>query len=161
MTNELFTAVVERSSQRLFLLAMSFTHNHEDSEDICQNVFLKLWTCGVTFENDEHIDRWLTVVTANEAKNFLRRAKRILPMTKEEAAERYSFDRDGQLDLFAAVLSLPAKESAVIQMYYYEDMSVRDIAGALSLKESAVKARLARGRAHLKEVLGDDFNEEQ
>ena len=160
MTEELFTFTVERSSQRLYLLALSFTHNHHDSEDICQNVFLKLWKCPSSFESDEHIDKWLTIVTINEAKNFLRRASRIAPLEKEELLKQYSFESDEHLDLVSAVMSLSGKESSVIQMYYYEEMSVREIAEHLKIKESAVKARLARGRAHLKEMIGEDYYEE-
>ena len=160
MTDEYFTFTVERSSHRLYLLALSFTHNHHDSEDICQNVFLKLWKCEKPFENDEHVDKWLTVVTINESKNFLRRASRIAPLEKEELLKQYSFENDEHLDLVHAVMSLSEKESSVIQLYYYEEMTVREIADALGIKESAVKARLARGREHLKEMIGDDYNED-
>lgn len=159
MTKEMFTSVVERSNQRLFLLALSFTHNHEDSEDICQNVFIKLWKYEKEFESNEHLEKWLTVVTINEAKNALKRAKRILPLSGEAISGCYSFDRAEQRELFEAVMALSEKESSVIQLYYYEEMSVKEIADALGIGESAVKARLSRGREHLRNKIGDDFNE--
>ena len=72
MTRDEFTKAVEENSKRVFLIALSFTKNNQDAEDIMQNVFLELWNCKITFENGEHIAKWLTVVTSNESKNLLK-----------------------------------------------------------------------------------------
>ena len=72
MEKQIFENAVARNSRRLFLIALSFTKNHDDSEDIVQNVFMKLWNGKNDFENDEHINNWLTAVCVNESKNCLK-----------------------------------------------------------------------------------------
>lgn len=72
MTEENFIDCVKRNNQRLFLIALSFTQNHNDAEDILQNVFLKLWKYDKPFNNDMHLDKWLTAVCVNESKNYIK-----------------------------------------------------------------------------------------
>ncbi len=154
MTRDEFTKAVEENNKRVFLIALSFTKNNQDAEDIMQNVFLKLWNCKISFENDEHIAKWLTIVTSNESKNLLKyyQRKRTEPIT--EVGEEFYFDEAEDRDLFNAVMSLSPKIALVIHLFYYEDMSVRDIAKTLKISESVVKTRLCRGREKLKELLG-------
>ncbi|MCM1364569.1 MAG: sigma-70 family RNA polymerase sigma factor [Faecalibacterium sp.] len=159
MTEDEFIRAVKRNNQRLFLIALSFTQNKTDSEDIIQNVFLKLWN-QKEFESEEHIDKWLTRVTANESKNFIKSPFRKRRASLDEFEDTYTFDKDKNKDLFNAVMSLPTKLRTVVHMFYYEDMTVKDIAEVLRLKESAVKTRLHRARTQLKQMLGDDWNNE-
>ncbi len=161
MTKELFENAVERNSQRLYLICMSYLHNHHDSEDVEQNAFLKLWKSEKEFDTDEYMDKWLTVVCVNECKNHLKSQSKHISLPLDEVQGLYTFDSAGDLDLFKAVMALPQKESAVIHLFYYEDMKVEEIADVLKIKESAVKQRLKRGREHIKKQLGDDWNEEQ
>ena len=159
MTEEEFTYAVQRNNQRLFLIALSFTKNPTDSEDILQNVFLKLWK-QADFENDEHLDKWLTRVAVNESKNFIKSSflKKRAPL--DEAQDTYTFDSDSDRELFNSVMELPTKLRTVIHLFYYEDMPVREIAEVLKIGESAVKARLHRARTQLKQILGDEWNDE-
>ena len=59
-------------------------------------------------------------------------------------------------DVYYATLELPPKYRAVIHLFYYEEMSIKEIAEVLELKESNVRARLTRARQKLKEVLKED-----
>lgn len=160
MDNSEFERVFRRNSKRLYLIALSFTANQYDSEDILQDVFLKLYNAKTNFENDEHIDRWLTSVTVNKSKNLLKSAFRKRRADLEDYFASYSFECDENEDLFNAVMSLPKKLRTVIHLYYYEDMPISEIAETLSIKQSAVKTRLHRAREQLKNQLGDDWNDE-
>ena len=158
MTENDFLYAVKRNSQRLFLIALSFTKSTHDSEDIIQNVFLKLWKYTKAFKSEEHMDKWLTAVCVNESKNYIKLFfKNHLNIDDTEIISPKVFDTSQQRDLFNAVMELPKKERAVIHLFYYEDLSVKDIAGILKIKESAVKTRLSRARNKLKERLGDDW----
>lgn len=156
MTNECFIRAVKRNNQRLYAIALSFTKSHDDAEDILQNVFLKLWKYSGEFESNDHIDKWLTRVCVNESKNYIK-----LPFRKaatlDDAKDLYTFDKPGDYDVFSAVMSLPKKQRTIIHLFYYEDMSVIEIAKMLNIKESAVKTRLHRARKQLKEILGDEW----
>ncbi len=155
-----FERIFERNSKRLYLIAFSFTANQHDSEDILQDTFIKLFSSKNNFENDEHIDKWLTAVTVNECRNLLKSAFRKKRVALEDYSAVYSFNCEQSEDLFNAVMSLPVKLRTVIHLFYYDDMSVEDIAKALKIKQSAVKTRLHRARAQLKIQLGDDWNDE-
>lgn len=157
MTQENFIGCVKRNNQRLFLIALSFTQNHSDAEDILQNVFLKLWKYEKTFESDTHIDKWLTLVCVNESKNYIKSPFRKRNVSLGEINEAYTFKEDDSYDLFNAVMSLPKKERIVIHLFYYEDMTIKDISSVLKVKESSVKTRLHRARKKLKEILGDEW----
>lgn len=157
MTEENFIDCVKRNNQRLFLIALSFTQSHNDAEDILQNVFLKLWKYDKPFENESHMDKWLTAVCVNESKNHIKHPFRKRSVPFDDLKEAYTFEEDSSYDLFNAVMSLPAKERIVIHLFYYEDMSIKDIVAVLKIKESAVKTRLHRARKELKEILGDEW----
>lgn len=155
-----FERVFERNNKRLFLIALSFTANQYDAEDILQNSFVKLLKTKTEFENDEHIDKWLTSVTVNESKNLLKSAFRKKSADFADYVATYSFESEKSEDLFNAVMSLPKKLRTVIHLFYYEDMPIKEIADILNIKQSAVKTRLCRAREQLKNKLGDDWNDE-
>ena len=155
-----FERVFKRNNKRLFLIALSFTANQYDAEDILQNSFMKLLKTKTEFENDEHIDKWLTSVTVNESKNLLKSAFRKKSAGFEDYIATYSFESEKSEDLFNAVMSLPKKLRTVIHLFYYEDMPIKEIADMLNIKQSAVKTRLCRAREQLKIKLGDDWNDE-
>ena len=98
-----FERVFKRNNKRLFLIALSFTANQYDAEDILQNSFMKLLKTKSEFENDEHIDKWLTSVTVNESKNLLKSAFRKKSADFEDYVATYSFESEKSEDLFNAV----------------------------------------------------------
>lgn len=159
MTENEFIDAVKRNHQRLFLIALSYTKNQTDAQDILQNTFLKLWKHPKPFKNAEHLDRWLTRVAVNESKNLLRSPFKSRSVPLEEADDRYDFAEAQDHALFHAVMRLPQKQRTVIHLFYYEDMSVKEIAETLGIRVNAVKTRLSRGRTQLKDILGDDWND--
>ena len=75
--------------------------------------------------------------------------------------ETLAFETPQSEILFETVMQLPEKYRIVIHLFYYEDYSVREIAGILNLSESNVKVRLSRGRSLLKEVLKEEWNDDE
>ena len=160
MTKEEYVRIVDRSSHRLFLIALSFLGNRTDAEDAIQEVFLRLWKKQEPFENDEHTDKFLTRVCINVCKNMLRSLSRRHCTSLDDAQSMFAFDCAQDFDVFNAVMSLPQKERAVVHLFYYEDMSVAEIADALHASESSVKTALHRARNHLKTSLEEVGNHE-
>lgn len=157
MTESEFIRAVKRNNQRLYLIALSFTKNTDDSEDIIQSVFEKLWCCSKSFNDDEHMDKWLTAVCVNESKDLLKSFFKSRRADIDEYIDKGAFDECSDYDLFNAVMKLPKKERVVIHLFYYEDLTVNKIAEILKSNDSTVKTRLRRGRLKLKEMLGDDW----
>lgn len=158
MTNDDFENAVKRNNQRLFLIALAFTKSAYDAEDILQNVFLKLLKHSKNFTDQKHLDKWLTVVCVNESKNYIKSLFRKHQSIDDcEIVSPDSFENSMQSDLYNVVMSLPKKDRTVIHLFYYEDMSIKEISSILKLTESTVKTRLNRARKKLKEMLGDEW----
>lgn len=159
MTEQAYTEAVRRNSQRIFLIALSFTRQRADAEDVMQNVFLKLWKHGDSLNGPEHTDKWLTRVTVNECRSLLRFRRDTVSYEQIEAicAAPAAPEERG---LISEVLRLPKDQRTAIHLYYYEELSVREIAELLRVTESAVKKRLSRARQTLRTRLKEEKNDE-
>lgn len=157
MTNDEYIKAVKRNSNRLYLIALSYLQNHYDAEDVMQDVLLKLWKTDKAFNDDVHMDKWLTVSCIHKCKDRFKSPFVKKTVALDEVKELYTFDSVRSLDVFNAVMSLPKKERLAVHLFYFEDMQINEIAEILKCKPSAVKTRLYRARNHLKEILGDDW----
>lgn len=151
MTNEQRTLAVERWGDMVWRLALSRTASVSDAEDVFQEVFLRFFRHEDRFESDEHRKAWLIRCTVNRAKSLLSAPwrRRCVPL---ETAAQLGVEDDYR-EVYGAVLSLPAKYRAVIHLYYFEGLSVAEMAKALELPEGTVKSQLSRGRALLRDML--------
>ena len=157
MTNEEYISAVNRNSNRLYLIALSYLQNHYDAEDVMQEALVKLWKTNKAFNDNEHIDKWLTITCIHKCRDHFRLSFVKSNVSLDEAKELYTFDSTKSLDVFNAISTLPPKERLVLHLFYYEDMSVKDISEITGIKSSAIKTRLHRARTHLKSILGDDW----
>lgn len=157
MTNDEFIKIVKRSSNRIYLIALSYLKNHYDAEDVMQEVFVRLWKTDKVFNSDEHLEKWLTVTCINKCRDHFRNPFVKNSVALDDARDLYTFDTIKNFDVFNAIMSLPQKERLVVHLFYFEDMSINEISQAIRVKPSAVKTRLHRARKNLKAVLGDDW----
>ena len=144
------SVVVEKYKDRLFSAAFNVCANAADAEDVVQDTFIRYHTTNTQFADEQHIRAWLLRVAINKAKN----------VTLEDYAETLAFPSPEAGDLFEKVMKLPEKYRIVIHLFYYEDYSVREIAGILRITEANVKVRLSRGRRLLKEALQEVWTDE-
>ena len=151
--------MVQKYMGTLYRLAFSYCRNREDAEDIVQEVFLRYLRQKPEFPDEQKRKSWLLKVTANASKDLLRSPWRCRCCSLEEAAEPAVLMPE-ESGLLSAVLGLPAKYRGVVHLYYYEDLSVTQIAGILEISESAVRMRLLRARQKLKEELGGIWNDD-
>ena len=151
LTQQQRTQVVERWGDMVYRLALDRTANVPDAEDVFQEVFLRFFRHEDRFANDEHRKAWLIRCTVNRCKSLLASPwrKRTVPL---ETAEEVGVEDDYR-EVYAAVLSLPAKYRSVIHLYYFEGLSVAEMAQTLNVPEGTVKSQLSRGRALLREIL--------
>ncbi|WP_157764047.1 RNA polymerase sigma factor [Paenibacillus borealis] len=151
-TEEYITRMIHKHSDMVLRLALASVRNMADAQDICQDVFIRLYKHQPEFSDPEHERAWLIRVTVNRSRDMLRSPwrRRVastsppqLPITREE-------DRD----VVEAVLRLPAKYRMVIHLYYFESYSTSEIAEMLGSKESTVRTQLRRARDQLKTMIG-------
>lgn len=153
--------LIEQYRDNLFAAAFNICKNAADADDIVQETFLKYYLIQKEFEQEQHIRAWLIRVAINKAKNVNRSFWRQHKVPLEEYMESLAFETPQDETLFETVMGLPEKYRIVIHLYYYEDYSVREIAGILKLTESNVKARLSRGRKLLKQMLKEDWEDDE
>lgn len=152
------TAVlVEKYKNALFAAAFSVCKNPSDAEDAVQEAFIKYHSTKKEFESEEHIKAWLLRVAINQARDISRSFFRKNTVALEDYLETLAFRSPEDAGLFGCVMGLPEKYRVVLHLFYYEDCSVKDIAALLSLREGSVKTRLSRGRAMLREILKEDW----
>lgn len=145
----------------LFAVAFNICQNTQDAEDVIQDTFVQYYTTKKEFDNEEHIRAWLIWVAVNKAKNVTRTFWRRNKVSIEDFMETLAFETSESETLFETVMQLPKKYRIVIHLYYYENYSVGEIAKILKLSESNVKTRLMRGRAKLREVLKEEWDDDK
>ncbi len=155
-----FTAAVGRYQDMVYRTALHALGGPQDADDAVQEVFLRLFNYRGTFESEEHLRRWLLRVAVNYCRDVLKSPWRRRRVPLEEAPEVPVFDRPEQAALYREVMALPSKYRTVLDLFYYEELSVREIGELLRVETSTVTTRLARARARLRERLGEDWQDE-
>lgn len=128
------------------------------AEDAVQDTFIRAWEHYDSFENRSSEKTWLTQIAVNICKNMLRNPwnRRTEVENFEELAgiSRNEYEHvNKQIDVMNAILQLKEKYRIVILLYYYEELSVKEIATVLHAKEATILTRLKRGREKVGEIL--------
>ena len=160
MTQTEFVSLAEQYKDMVFRIALNYYGNPFDADDTVQEVLLRLFRNGKPFQSGEHARNWLIRVTINQCKNNLRKARLRLYTPLEEVDLPVQFEYPEQSELYQAVMDLPEKYRTVLYLFYYEELSVNEIAAALGLKTSAVTTRLSRARQQLKAQLTEVWQDE-
>lgn len=148
--NQFLEETIEKYSNMVYRLAMARTRNVETSEDVYQEVFLRLARKMPEFESEEHKKAWLIRVTINCTKTILNSS---FLKHRAELDENLSFETPERHEIYYAVLNLPIKYRTVIHLYYYENYSIKEISKILKTNENTIKSRLSRARAQLEKVV--------
>ena len=155
LTDEQFDKVVCDYSQMLFKVAYSYTKSITDSEDIVQEVFMKLYRARKVFENDEHIKNWLIRVTINQSINENKRKQKELLIGDEyinNLPDTSDADEKNE-EIYDCVCSLKDSYKTIIILYFYDNYCIKEIANILKISESNVTTRLNRAKRKLKEII--------
>lgn len=137
-----------------YRLAYSYVHNDDDAADIVQNGAYKAMKNSPSLKNTEYAGTWIYRIMLNEIFQFCKQPKsEVLDAISEEP---HTKDRYEDIDLRRALETLPQKERLIIQLKYFEDMKLEEIAAILDENTSTVKSRLYRSIRKLKLTLSED-----
>lgn len=157
MNNEDFiTEAVNTYSDMIYNIALHITCNSEDAFDVCQDVFLRLHKNKSKIKDNEHLKAWVLRTAINCARSYCTQGYRkntvpIDDVPETEFAFTNKFDETINL-----VMRLPEKYRVVINLFYYQELSVEEIAEILNIKKSNVKTRLSRGRKFLEKIIREE-----
>lgn len=162
---EAISVLYEQTYSNVYYTIRSMIKDGQDVLDILQDTYIKVFTHLNQLEGNERFLPWVRQIAANTARDFLKKKRPMLftdlnygdeqdtPVEEQFIDERSGYIPDVVIEqaetkrlIQEMIDSLPEDQRAVIGMYYYHEMSVKDIAVALGVSESAVKSRLMYGR---------------
>ncbi len=169
-----FDRLVELFAPRIAGFLFRMTGSRQDSEDLAQEVFLRLVRMIGVYEHDGRFEPWLFRIAANLARDRIRRAARTPGFIGESDSSGLDGNGGGRLrelpaglasvdaglvlteeldELDAALARLPEAEREVIMLRHFSEMSFKEIAAVTGTPLGTALARAHRGLAHLREIM--------
>ena len=144
--------VVEKYSNTLLQIAFQRTFNKSDSEDIVQDVFIKLIKNSNKIKDEEHLKNWLIRVTINLCSDY---NKSFWNKNTTVLDEKLSDFDNEEILIFKEINKLKPIYRDIIYLYYYQGYKIKEISIILKMKENTVSSNLTRAREKLKTILED------
>ena len=143
---------VEEHAEMVYRLALLKTGQPADADDVFSEVFLRLVKYRHKIKSAEHLKAWLLRVTINcchrhQSSAWRRKVFSMETYGREEPEQLQAFPSESPV--FQAVQALPQAYRDVVQLYYFEQYTVRETASILGRPEGTVKSLLSRARGHL------------
>lgn len=157
--------LVRAYQQKVYGLVRKMVIDHDDADDITQEVFIKVHKAIGTFREDSQLYTWIFRIATNESLTFLNKKRRrfFLPIEdigNELAAKIDSSPAIGgdeiQKKLQKALLTLPDKQRLVFNLKYYDDMPYAEMAAVTGTSEGALKASYHHAVKKIEEFLKND-----
>lgn len=148
-TERAFKEIVSAYSERLYWHVRRFVCSHEDTDDLLQEIFIKVWTALPSFRQDAKLFTWIYRIATNETLNWLNRQKvrAALQFESLDASLADRIDEDpyfngdeAQRLLFKAIAKLPKKQKSVFCLRYFDEIPYEDISEILGTSVGALKA---------------------
>ena len=147
LTQDTVGGMFDKYADMVYRIALNIVKSREEAQDIVMETFLALIKQEY-FESGDHVKAWLIRTAQNKALN--------VPLDEFLENTLSAPASDSEHELLDLVMRLPDKLKTTVYMFYYEDMTAAQIAGALGISENTVYKRLERGRSALKISLEED-----
>ena len=161
---KVFNEIVSSYSERLYWHVRRFVLSHEDTDDLLQDIFIKIWTALPSFRGESQLFTWVYRIAMNETLNFLRKqkVKAALRFQSIDAelenridADPYFAGTQAERELSKAIARLPEKQRQVFIMRYYDDLSYDEISSITGTSVGSLKASYHFASEKIKESLKD------
>jgi len=158
-------ALMDTYQQKLYWHIRRLVVNHEDANDVLQQVFIKVWKNLEKFRGESGLYTWLYRIASNESFTFLRKEKkrRSLSLDNEDRdlsnqlkADQYFSANEMEWKLQVAMQKLPEKQKAVFALRYYDEMPYSKISEVLETSEGALKASYHHAVKKIQQMLTAD-----
>lgn len=166
-----FAVLANQYKNMVFSLALKMVKNREEAEEVAQDAFIKVYKSLGNFKGDSKFSTWLYTITYNTCLDRLRKYKREQhTVTVDEYIENQLALADNTLNSLEdnerkkiiqdCLLLLPGEDSFLLTLFYFEDQSVKEIAGIIGVNPNHVKIKLYRSRKRLAAVLKTQLDNE-
>ncbi len=166
-----FGLLIQKHEDFAYTLAFRILKNQEDAEEATQDAFLKVYHSLASFEGNSKFTTWLYTIVYHEALGKLRKVK--VNMVSQDSYENQSVISEQFLDgmemlevnerkeiVQKGLQYLKPNESAVLTLFYLEELSIKEIMAITSQSESQIKILLHRGRKNLCKIIEKITNKE-
>ncbi len=144
-----FTAIIKKYQEKLYWHIRRMVVEHEDANDVLQNVFIRVWNGLENFREDSQLYTWLYRIATNECLTFMEQRKRksAVSLSDVESGLSNTIKADKHFDpnklewkLQLAMQQLPEKQRIVFNLRYYDEMPYEEMSKVLETSEGALKA---------------------
>ena len=144
-----FNLLVRKHQEKIYYFVRRMVIDHADTDDVVQNIFIKVWNNLDSFREDSKLFTWLYRIAVNESLSFLKskQLRSYLSLSSPEAMMVRSLQDDPYFDgqeiqklLKEAIIRLPKKQQLVFNMRFYDDLSYDEISEILGTSVGALKA---------------------
>jgi len=163
---EAFAEIMKSYSERLYWYVRRYTCSHEETDDVLQEVFIKVWSALPSFRGEARLFTWIYRIATNEALNWNRRARLRSILSFEAFDKRLEniIDDDThfcgdelQRELQKAVNTLPDRQKEVFLLRYFEEMPYEEMSEVLDTSVGALKASYHHAHNKIVEYLKKRF----
>ena len=159
-----FTHIVDRHKDHAYNLALKICDSHEEAEEIAQDAFMKAYRSLRHFKMRSSFATWLYRIVYNTAISLVRTRKKGVLSLEEFPADAIDFIRDNSSEEEAeteyrnslvnfSLQKISEEERGLITLYYYEELSIDEIADITAITKSNVKVKLFRARQKMTEII--------
>ncbi len=144
-----YTSIIRKYQEKLYWHVRRMVVNHDDANDVLQNVFIKVWKGLDQFREDAQLYTWLYRIATNESLSYIEQQKRRTSVSFDDVAETLGnkleaekgFDSNKiEWKLQAAIQQLPEKQRVVFNLRYYDEMPYEEMSQVLETSAGALKA---------------------
>lgn len=144
-----FRLLISTYKERLYWHIRKILLNHDDTDDVLQNTFIKVWNGLESFRAESSFFTWLYRIATNESITFLNQRKRRMVSELNEETEflienlesdEYFDGDEWQMLLQKAIAQLPEKQRLVFNMKYFDEIKYEEMSGILNTSVGALKA---------------------
>jgi RNA polymerase sigma-70 factor (ECF subfamily) len=144
-----YTTIIKKYQERLYWHVRRMVVDHEDANDILQNVFIRVWNALDNFKEESQLYTWLYRIGTNESLTFLenRKKRSAVSLSDVESGLSNKIKADKHFDpskiewkLQLAIEQLPQKQKIVFSLRYYDEMPYEEMSRVLDTSEGALKA---------------------
>ncbi|MDY8137243.1 RNA polymerase sigma factor [Aquimarina sp. 2201CG5-10] len=163
--NAAFSTLVSLYKERLYWHIRNMVKNHDDTDDILQNVFIKVYKNIKNFKGDSKLYSWLYRIATNESITFLNQKAKKYNITNQELSQQLVqnmqadvyYEGDAmQLKLQKAIATLPQKQQQVFNMKYFQELKYKEMSEILETSEGALKASYHHATKKIEDFLKND-----
>ncbi|WP_298535090.1 RNA polymerase sigma factor [uncultured Algibacter sp.] len=147
--DQAFKVLLELYKERLYWHIRHIVKSHDDTDDVLQNTFIKVYKNINNFKGNSQLFSWMYRIATNESITFINKKAKKLHISNAEVQETainnlksdiYFEGNDIQLKLQQAIATLPEKQQLVFNMKYFENLKYKDMSEILETSEGALKA---------------------